>query len=93
MNDTNTDDLRKVMEAISDDEFSRQNRYVVFKRKDLFALTLDQRQQLGEITRAVRAYRATRGVAELECVVVESDWPMYENTWELIEAHHNLHKK
>lgn len=70
-------------------DFKRFNKYMVFKRKDLWVLSQEQRTQLGEISRAVRQYRAGRGKGDMECVVVEHDWPMYEATWAAIEAYVN----
>ncbi len=33
----------------------------------------------------VEAYREDCGKQPLDCVVVESDWPMYESTWGSVE--------
>ena len=53
----------------------RENRYVVIKLKDL-----------DEIGRKIlpRLLRINK-IRSIECVVVEPDWPMYEDTWTAIE--------
>lgn len=56
-------------------DFKREERYIVFKIKDL---TLDQ-------TCDLRDYIAEQGIKAPECVVVESDWPNYEHVWQTIE--------
>ena len=64
----------------------RENRYLVFKRKDIFAaLTDDERGLLNHLAGKVHDYRLGIGKKPLECVVVESDWPEYEATWNAIE--------
>ena len=65
-------------------EFSRDDRYIVFKTSDL-----GNSLKGDEIRRLAREYaeqRILRGKPPLECVVVESDWPEYEPTWRAIEA-------
>lgn len=65
----------------------RENRYLVIKFKDAIeALTVEQREALSGIAQAVTAYRLDRGKHPLDAVVVESDWPEYEQTWNMIEA-------
>ena len=65
-------------------EFSREDRYIVFKTSDL-----GNSLKGDEIRRLAREYaeqRRLKGKEPLECVVVEKDWPEYEPTWEAIEA-------
>ena len=65
-------------------EFSREDRYIVFKISDL-----GNSLKGDEIRRLAREYaeqRRLKGKEPLECVVVEKDWPEYEPTWKAIEA-------
>ena len=65
-------------------EFSREDRYIVFKTSDL-----GNSLKGDEIRRLAREYeeqRILKGKPPLEYVVVESDWPEYEPTWKAIEA-------
>lgn len=65
----------------------RESRYLVIKFKDAIeALTVEQREALRGIALAVTAHRLKNGKQPLEAVVVESDWPEYEQTWNMIEA-------
>ena len=64
----------------------RENRYVVIKRKDIDKYLPDEmRRQLGFIIKAITHKRAIEDKKPIDCVVVESDWPMYEETWQEIE--------
>lgn len=65
----------------------RENRYLVIKCKDAIeALTVEQREALSSIAIAVTAHRLNNGKQPLDAVVVESDWPEYEQVWGMIEA-------
>lgn len=65
----------------------RENRYLVIKFKDAIeALTVEQREALRGIAIAVTAHRLDNGKQPLDAVIVESDWPEYEQVWEMIEA-------
>jgi len=55
--------------------FEREERYVVFKIKDL----TDEQMAL------VDQLRETRGLPTVQCVVIEHDWPIYERAWALVE--------
>jgi hypothetical protein len=63
----------------------RENRYIVFKRKDLTTPTAQQHADLYEIEMIINGHRERTGVKPLNCVVVESSWPEYEPTWKAIE--------
>lgn len=64
----------------------REDRYVVLKRSDIQdALTLDEIFDLDELCFKIAARRDDKGKPPLSCVVVESDWPEYEPTWQAIE--------
>lgn len=59
-------------------EFKREDRYIVIKRKDLNEIPDHQRH---EIVNAIKE----ANLPPRKCVVVESDWPEYEPTWAAIE--------
>lgn len=64
----------------------REYRYVVIKVRDArAALTEDEGRTLDRLADKVTAYRYDQGKGRLVCVVVESDWPEYEPTWQAIE--------
>lgn len=64
----------------------RELRYIVLKIKDVNkALSPKQENLLQELCGIVDAYRHTRGKNDLECVVVENDWPEYEPVWKMLE--------
>ena len=64
----------------------RENRYIVLKHRDIEkALSDEHIEQLKNICRIVGNYRDDLSKKEFQCVVVESDWPMYEKTWKMIE--------
>ena len=68
-------------------EFVREDRYIVFKISDVVEhLTTAERLHLERLYEIQRVGRKEAGKPELECVVVESDWPEYEPTWKAIEA-------
>lgn len=72
---------------MSEKEFKREPRYVVFKIKDVLAhlstCEIDRLQEFGE---KCAAGRASEGKPPLNAVVVEQDWPEFELTWAMIEA-------
>jgi len=64
----------------------RENRYLVFKRKDMLEhLTPEQQSFLEGIAFQIELGRKACEKSPIECVVVEHDWPMYEDTWQAIE--------
>ena len=68
-------------------EFEREERYIVFKISDVLEhLTTTEAIHLARLYESQRVGRREAGKAELECVVVEADWPEYEPTWRAIEA-------
>ena len=63
----------------------RENRYAIFKRSDVAeALTPAERSEFIRLEDKVALSRTQRGKNDLKCVVVESDWPEYEPTWNAI---------
>ena len=68
-------------------EFNREERYIVFKLSDVEEhFTPGERQQLARLAEVQRVGRSESGKPQLDCVVVEPDWPEYEPTWKAIEA-------
>lgn len=66
--------------------FQRECRYGVIKFSDAnAALTEGEREQLAALMTKVAGHRIEQGKAPLECVVVESDWPIYDATWAAVE--------
>lgn len=74
--------------------FKKEIRYIVAKVKEVeAALDYEELRELSNLLEKVKAYRVTQGKTPIECVVVESDWPMYDTTWDTIEkwcSEHNL---
>lgn len=67
-------------------EFKREDRYLVLKISDCNThLTIDERKTLNLMAAKVGIGRALSNKIDLKCVVVESDWPEYEPTWDAIE--------
>ncbi|ALX96102.1 hypothetical protein AV650_22300 [Serratia fonticola] len=73
----------------------RENRYIVIKRTDLENVELagllrpSEIDSLKSLLETIARIRLIEGKQPLECVVVESDWPEYEPTWNAIEARVN----
>lgn len=74
-------------ENSSGSSFIRENPYVVLKASDLQAVGLTEVELdlLKAVCIKVDQYRRDCGKPDLECVVVEKDWPEYEPTWQAIE--------
>jgi len=68
-------------------EFTRENRYIVFKRSEVEkALNSDELQMLATLADKIAKYRTEiRHKQPLECAVVENDWPEYEVVWDMVE--------
>lgn len=65
----------------------RENRYLVLKRKDIrSALSSAENEILNVLVDKINLYRKFVNKDEVECVVVERDWPEYEPVWKMIEA-------
>jgi hypothetical protein len=68
--------------------FERQERYTVFKKKDIVEfLTAADRQTIEKIKEKLHRKRLAAGKKPLECVIVECDWPMYDEVWRMIEKY------
>ncbi|MBP1131317.1 hypothetical protein JOE25_002897 [Serratia sp. PL17] len=74
-------------QKLTTEAMERESRYLVIKFKDASAaLTAEQRITLADIADAITAYRLGSGKQPLEAVVVEADWPEYEQVWNMIET-------
>ncbi|QXG49175.1 hypothetical protein [Pseudomonas viridiflava] len=62
-------------------EFQRENRYIVLKRKNLGDLPKQLQHRLKPAVEDALAI-----LPKLNFLVIESDWPEYEPTWAAIEA-------
>lgn len=65
----------------------RENRYYVLKKSDIDAvLSSEEINQLSKIEQAINIARSVElNKPKFSCVVVESDWTEYEQTWLAIE--------
>lgn len=72
-------------------KFEREDRYAVIKIKDAkAALSEEQLCQLDGLLIEIDQWRNRHAKRPLKCVVVEDDWPQYEQVWALLgdtEAH------
>lgn len=68
-------------------EFKREHRYYVLKLSDIHGTVgLADLLYLDKIARTVADRRAQDGKEQREYLVIESDWPEFEPTWQAIEA-------
>lgn len=66
--------------------FKREDRYLIMKFKDVRKyLTDTEKEILIALTKKITKGRCDDEKDQLDCVVVESDWPEYEPTWRAIE--------
>ena len=74
--------------------FKREDRYLVMKFKDVRKyLTDTEKGILLSLSKKISKGRCDDDRDQLDCVVVESDWPEYEPTWNAIEermSHANM---
>lgn len=71
----------------SNSTFNREERYTVFKKKDIYRYLLPPEQaQLWRLLSKVDRGRLEEFRGRLDCVVVEHDWPEAEIVWSMIEA-------
>ncbi len=65
----------------------RENRYIVIKRADAKKhLNATEKDKLAALLASISDGRAIENKGDIECVVVEHDWPMFERTWAMIES-------
>lgn len=65
---------------MNDSTFQREDRYIVIKRSDLEKVPVGYWSSLIEPIGALQAHLPHR-----ECLVIESDWPEYDQAWRMIE--------
>nr|DAG47319.1 MAG TPA: hypothetical protein [Caudoviricetes sp.] len=65
----------------------REERYVVMKHTDIdSALSDSDKLLLSAVLSKIERYRKEQGKEPLNSVVVEHDWPEYEQVWKMIET-------
>jgi len=68
----------------------RENRYLVLKRKDIDLLPTESKLKLNNILLELSSIKQpdkdldSGDCADIDCVVVEKDWPMYNQVWQMI---------
>lgn len=68
-------------------EFTREDRYIVFKLSDVERYLTDaDRAHLAMMKNDIDAGRDCANKPPFKGLIVESDWPEYEPTWKAIEA-------
>ncbi|NOH26203.1 hypothetical protein F0267_25900 [Vibrio coralliilyticus] len=68
-------------------EFIQEDRYLVVKRSDIQRVLLNwEKDELYRLAEMVEKGRENLNKASLKCVVVESDWPIYNDVWKMVEA-------
>ncbi len=68
-------------------EFTREDRYIVFKLSDVERYLTDaDRTLLAMMKHEIDAGRDCANKPPFKGLIVESDWPEYEPTWKAIEA-------
>lgn len=68
-------------------EFTREERYIVFKLSDVERFLTDaDRAHLAMMKNEIDAGRDCANKPPFKGLIVESDWPEYEPTWRAIEA-------
>jgi len=58
------------------DNFKREERYIAVKLKALDDVDIFQ----------LKSYLCENNIPTTECVIVESDWDIYEAVWNMVEA-------
>lgn len=70
--------------------FKREKRYLVLKVKDLATalneLPSEDQTVFWRVVRGVGKAQDERGKARAACVVVESDWSIFNAVWKLVEV-------
>lgn len=65
-------------------EFKRENRYIVIKRRRLLSYAQGHEPTAEKLERRILAQIPEEAL--VECVVVERDWPEYEQVWSMLAA-------
>lgn len=67
-------------------KFERECRYLVAKIKDIdAALSADKQAEFAALHEKISQHRIEMGKPVLECVVIENDWPEYDDVWRSIQ--------
>ncbi len=67
-------------------EFKKELRYYVVKVSDAQQFSDEAKHALENVLYASQIVRKLRDAPQIDCVVVESDWPEYEIVWGMIQA-------
>lgn len=70
---------------MSDNQFRREDRYIVIKLTDMEKAKSDLRSSFSVQCRKLHDSMLTRGAPARQFLVIESDWPEYEPVWKMIE--------
>ena len=69
-----------------DEPFVMEHRYVVIKISDIVdSISPNEVAALKSIMEKISIHRAKCGKIPLECVVVESDWVVYDKVWDMVK--------
>ena len=71
--------------------FRREQRYIVFKMKELakVGLTFEERCALNSLANKIHALQKEGERPPIECLVIEPDWRCYNEAWALVEREYN----
>lgn len=64
---------------------NREDRYAIIKLSDTDHMNYDDQLKLRQLLRKLEKIRVKNGKQPLQAVVVEHDWPEYEQVWKMIE--------
>ncbi|WWO62860.1 hypothetical protein [Enterobacter phage HK6] len=65
---------------------NREDRYAIIKLSDMDHMNYDDQLKLRQLLRKLEKIRVKNGKESLRAVVVEHDWPEYEQVWKMIET-------
>ena len=68
---------------------NREDRYAIIKLSDTDHMNYDDQLKLRQLLRKLEKIRVKNGKQPLQAVVVEHDWPEYEQVWKMIETRVN----
>lgn len=67
-------------------KFEKELRYYVIKVADAKQFSDEAKRALENVLYASQIVRKLRDAPQIDCVVVESDWPEYGAVWDMIQA-------
>ena len=71
-------------------KFEKEDRYVVFKRKDMEKyFGSSEWSNLRHLIATINAGRQKDNKPLVECVVFESDWEDYDQVWDMVRRQYN----